>query len=162
MMIKQQANRFSRCGWTNSTPVALLAIVLLGLVGCGKQKQDFVPGPTAAEDAIRSAMEAWKEGGAVGEIAGTKPSIYVTDSNRKRGQTLSGYTILGEVPGSAGRTYMVELNLASPSEKLNAQYIVVGIDPLWIFRQEDYELLMHWDHHMPELSELNADQADIP
>jgi hypothetical protein len=20
---------------------------------------------------------------------------------------------------------------------------------LWVFRQEDYELLSHWDHHMP-------------
>ncbi len=162
MMTMQQANSFSRRGRNHSTPVALLAIVLLGMVGCAKQKQDFVPNPTAAEDAIRSAMEAWKESGAVGEIADTKPLVHVTDSNRKRGQTLSGYTILGEVPGSAGRTYMVELNLASPAEKLNAQYIVVGIDPLWIFRQEDYELLMHWDHHMPELSELKADQTDKP
>jgi hypothetical protein len=30
--------------------------------------------------------------------------------------------------------------------------VVIGIDPLWVFRHEDYDLLLHWEHPMEPVS----------
>ena len=38
--------------------------------------------------------------------------------------------------------------------------MIVGIDPLWIFRHEDYDLLLHWEHQMP--TESKQDPATSP
>jgi hypothetical protein len=72
------------------------------------------------------------------------------DQHRRPGQTLENFTILGEVSGDGGRWFEVELHLDEPPQKVQVRYVVVGIDPLWIFRQVDYEMLSHWDHPMPD------------
>lgn len=129
----------------------VLAIVA-GAAGCGRSRSsaDFTPSPATALNAVERGLEAWKSGAPAGPVPETSiPVIHVTDAGRKPGQTLDAYKILGETRGSAGRTYAVVLDLKNPDEQVKTQYIVVGIDPLWVFRQADYELLMHWDHHMP-------------
>ena len=111
----------------------------------------FKPGTELAKTALIRALKDWQAGKPAGEIAGSKPLIHVTDTNRKPKQALDRFIILGETPGRSGRTYAVELSLKHPDEHLKTEYIVVGIDPLWVFRREDFELLMHWDHRMPKL-----------
>ena len=114
---------------------------------------------------MRRGLDAWKAGEPPGALPGSRPVIHITDGGRKAGQVLESYRILGETRGSAGRTFAVILKLDNPAEEIRARYIVVGIDPLWVFRQEDYDLLMHWDHHMPanvpedELSEGDRTKA---
>lgn len=130
-------------------------VSLFAVSGCGRQAPDYspyTPGLDQAQEAVRLGLEAWKADQPPGELPGTRPVIHVTDAGRKAGQTLVDYRILGEARGSAGRTIAVILQLDHPREELRARYIVVGIDPLWVFRQEDYDLLMHWDHHMPATS----------
>lgn len=117
--------------------------------GCGDRTPNYTPSVSVAEAAVRRALDAWQAGESPGEIPNTQPVIHVVDVGRKPGQTLGGYRVLGETRGPSGRTFAVTLNLLNPPEDLKTQYIVVGIDPLWVFRQEDYELLSHWDHHMP-------------
>lgn len=140
--------------WLNarsSSVVCTIAwIVLLWPVGCSRKNEDYIPSEDVAETALARALDAWKLNEPVGEVRETKPLVYATDTSRKPGQTLRSYDILGETPGGSGRTYAVILDLENPTEQLKTQYIVVGIDPLWVFRQEDYELLMHWDHYMPD------------
>jgi len=128
----------------------MLLLLSISSNGCYQATPNFVPTKEIAQMALSRALKTWREGGPAGEIVDSKPMIFVTDSNRKEAQKLIDFRILGETPGLSGRTYAVELELAYPSERLKAEYIVVGIDPLWIFRREDYELLMHWDHHMSE------------
>lgn len=130
---------------------------ILGLItgavlsGCRNSVEKFVPAPNVARQALVDALDAWKSGQPSGLVSNTAPQVHVTDNLRKAAQRLVAYTILGESASHHGRAFMVELNMESPNEKLKAQYIIVGIDPLWVFRREDYELLMHWDHHMPRL-----------
>lgn len=134
--------------WRGRT-VALWLIAVC-VTGCGKTAPDYTPNPSAAEDAVRQSLDAWKAGQPVGIISGSQPSIHTVDAGRKPGQLLADYAILGETRATAsGRTFAVRLELTNPAEQMKTQYIVVGIDPLWVFRQEDYELLSHWDHHMP-------------
>jgi hypothetical protein len=42
--------------------------------------------------------------------------------------------------GTHGRTH--------PAEAQKVRYLVHGIDPLYVYRQEDFDLLNHWDHMM--------------
>ena len=128
----------------------ILLLLSISSNGCYQATPNFVPTKEIAHMALSRALKTWRVGGPAGEIVDSKPMIFVTDSSRKEAQKLIDFRILGETPGLSGRTYAVELELAYPSERLKAEYIVVGIDPMWIFRREDYELLMHWDHHMSE------------
>jgi hypothetical protein len=58
---------------------------------------------------------------------------------------LIDYEMLGEVSGEGPRTFVVRLKLDNPVAKREVRYYLVGIDPLWVFRQEDYDALVHWD-----------------
>jgi hypothetical protein len=141
----------------------LAALLFLVGAGCGDKTPDYTPSVVDAELALERSLDAWKEGLPPGEIAGTSPLIFVTDASRKLGQVLANYRILGEAHGTSGRTFVVVLNLQNPDEELRTQYIVVGIDPLWVFRQEDYELLTRWDHLMkPEETKDNPNPPTNP
>jgi hypothetical protein len=94
-------------------------------------------------------------------VPDTTPAVHVTDTFRKPGETLVDYRILGEVPSERKRCYAVELRYA-PERAERTRFLVVGIDPLWVFRQEDAELLAHWEHNMetPEAAAEAAAQSD--
>jgi hypothetical protein len=128
-----------------STAFALAA----WLSGCGRGDASarYTPAEADAQAAVAAAMDAWQLGIEPGEIPETSPLVFLTDSYRQPGETLVSYEILGEVPGDVPRCYAVDLQFDPPREE-KARFIVVGIDPLWVFRQEDYQLLTHWDHHM--------------
>ncbi len=151
--------------FSRQSPMALGACIwaacfaLVASAGCGERLRNFVPEPDVAESALVRGLDLWREQGIAGEVPGTSPKVFVTDEGRVPSQKLIAYRILGETPGKSGRTYIVELELDEPSERLKTEYIIVGIDPIWVFRRDDYELFMHWDHHMPELpSQLNQNE----
>lgn len=122
--------------------------------GCGSSSgsghERYVPAPETATSTIQAALEAWRRGEPVGEIRGTKPPVFLVDSYRREGQTLERVEILGEVAGLTQRTYLVKLVFANPAVEEKVRFAVLGIDPLWVYRHEDLELLAHWEHKMPE------------
>lgn len=122
--------------------------------GCGSSSglshERYVPAPEKATATIRSALEAWQRGEPVGEVRGAKPTVYLVDSFRREGQTLERFEILGEVTGLTQRTYLVKLSFANPAAEEKVRFAVLGIDPLWVYRHEDLELLAHWEHKMPD------------
>lgn len=138
--------------------LSVLAVSLLcGLcVGCGSSSgnghERYVPKPQQATSTIQTALEAWHRGEPVGEVRGTKPLVFVIDSFRREGQTLERFEILGEVAGLTQRTYLINLSFANPTAEEKVRFAVLGIDPLWVYRHEDLELLSHWEHKMPDKS----------
>lgn len=139
--------------------LALAACVATGGCGRGNPAARFVPAEGAARGAIVAGLDAWKAGTPAGEVPGTKPLVHVVDSYRDPGEKLVGYEILGEVPGDAPRCFAVDLRFEPPrTEKV--RYVVVGIDPLWVFRMEDYQLLSQWDHHMKDEQPAAAGPAE--
>jgi hypothetical protein len=146
--------------WFGETCIA--ASIVLLLQGCGKQDTTakYTPSQVDAEAAVETAMNAWKSGVPAGPVPDTSPLIHLADSYRKPDETLKEFEILGEVPGDLQRCYAVNLVFDPPREE-KARFVVVGIDPLWVFRMEDYQLLTHWDHYMPPpVPEGNAGPAD--
>ncbi len=116
-----------------------------------------VPGPAkpppvvAANDALVTTLRAWKSGRRDTEkFLGAKPTIGVVDSLRRL-RPLIDYEVVGPL-GAVGnvRPFAVRLVLDAPAETITTRYLVVGQDPLWVFRQEDYELILHWEHKMTD------------
>ena len=138
-----------------SLPWLSFVTILLADTGCTQQRTDaeFMPSEQDSQNALRTALDAWKAGQAAGPVPGTKPVIHVTDSSRIDERKLESWKLLGPVPGNAPRCYAVSLQLAEPTEERRERYVIIGIDPLWIFRHEDYDLLLHWEHPMPKTPE---------
>lgn len=108
------------------------------LVGCGSRSaNDYKPNAGAARQAIETALTTWKEGKPLGTIAG-KPAIDTFDARWRSGTKLENFSILAEVTGAEHTQFEVEMKLAGkPSEK--SEFLVIGIDPLLVFRKEDYQ-----------------------
>lgn len=127
------------------------ALVLLACAaGCGGPRgyDRYVPPSDAARAALGAALDAWRDGRGPKALAGRSPGIVVVDNERRAGQALRGYEVLGELPGDGPRRFAVRLHLDDPPEEQKVRFLVVGVDPLWVFRQEDYDMLAHWECNM--------------
>lgn len=127
-----------------------VCVVLVALAGCGQAPlghERYVPNAATARDAVDEALAAWKRGEPAGSIKrdSAAANIEVSDSRRKPGQKLVDYQILGEIAAEGPRSFAVKLFLENPRQERSVRYYVVGIDPLWVFNQRDYELIVHWE-----------------
>ncbi|HEV3022649.1 MAG TPA: hypothetical protein VGX76_09275 [Pirellulales bacterium] len=141
----------------------LACLVAACAAGCGTSQagsERYVPSEPTARRALDAALTAWKAGEPAGPIRLADPplNLEVDDANRRPNQRLVDFEILGEVAAEGPRSFAVRLLLDSPREELQVRYYLVGIDPLWVMRQEDYDLVVHWDHAMP--AEAPADPSD--
>jgi hypothetical protein len=122
--------------------------------GCVRRDRDgferYVPAPATAKLALEAALEAWMRGQPPGPIDTVSPKVCVVDSLRAAGRPLERFVILGEVPADGARGFAVRVTLKGEESPTLARFLVVGIDPLWVYRQEDYENFSHWMHSMAE------------
>lgn len=137
-------------GWRRLGSAKILLLVALSIaVGCGRSNgfERYVPAAELAADALEQVLAAWQSGDAAGPLASRSApiTIQVADTTRQPGQRLVDYEVLGEISGEGPRTFMVRLKLENPNLEEKAVYYLVGIDPLWVFRQEDYDAVVHWE-----------------
>ncbi len=71
------------------------------------------------------------------------------DQQRRPGQRLRAFSVLGDSESESGRRFLVRLSLADPDESILAAYYVFGQDPVWVYRSEDLDMIMHWECPMP-------------
>ena len=141
-------------------PIRLLGLiasfVVIGL-GCGPSHHGNatpLPDPTIARQAMNLALESWRAGRPTGRVEPTSPRIQLNDSFRKPGQILDRYEILGQIAGERAISFVVKATLSHPAEVETIRFLLLGIDPVIVFRQEDFELLSHFEHKMdPEPTE---------
>jgi hypothetical protein len=140
----------------------LPVVLVLGLIGCGRGRTThIVPDSAEARKVVAAAMAAWAGGRPAGMLDTRAPHVQVVDSFRKPGQKLKGFEIVAETASPRARTFSLRLHLVEPDERPLVRYLVVGIDPVLVFRQEDYELLTHFEHKMdPEPRQ--ASEASTP
>lgn len=147
------------------------ALCLIAAAGCTSSEpavpqsvnspQRYVPSPEQSETALRAIFDAWKEGRPPGMIEGTSPAVHITDTFRKPDEKLVNYHILGEVPSENPRCYAVDLRF-EPERVERTRFTVTGIDPLWVFRLEDAQLLAHWEHNMTPTESEEAATTETP
>lgn len=75
----------------------------------------------------------------------------MVDKHRLAGQRLLRYEVLGEVTTEKARGFAVRLTLESPDEQKMVRFLAVGVEPIWVFRQEDFEMISHWMHPMDDV-----------
>jgi hypothetical protein len=119
--------------------------------GCWRTQRnaDFVPREEAARAALEAYLQAWAGGSTTQAVPQTSPPVMVVDELRVKGRTLKGYQVLGAVPADAPICFAVQLSLGNPPEDVRERYVVVGMDPLWVWRYDDYLMITHWSHPMP-------------
>ncbi|MGI8977940.1 MAG: hypothetical protein ACR2FY_01815 [Pirellulaceae bacterium] len=120
---------------------ALLAI-LAGCGGGGGSTAKYVPQESQAKEAIIVALDAWKNA-QIPDPAGKLASgvtVKAVDMDWSGGQKLVSYEIGPEIVGEQNgpRKISVKLGYAG-GLSVEATYFVVGIDPLQVFRDKDYE-----------------------
>jgi hypothetical protein len=104
------------------------------------------PSEETAKHALTAALRSWQKGEKAGKVAGLdNPSIYLVDTCRLPEQILERFTILGEAAGDGPRCLSVRVNLHNPDEEQRLRFVVMGIDPIWVYRYEDFEMTMHWE-----------------
>ena len=122
--------------------VLLIAAICLGCSPEPNTKDRYVPAADLARQAIEEVLVDWQAGRAPSPIDRLAVGIQVVDKQRKKGQSLEEYEILGEAPSEAARCFAVRVKLSGPGRRRKGAVCRVGIDPLWVFRQEDYESLI--------------------
>lgn len=120
-------------------------------VGCTgpPRAEDYIPSEDAARTALEAYLQSWARGETGTPVPNTSPAVEVADGLRLKGHTLVKYEILGPVPGDAPRCFAVKLALGNPTLELRERYVVLGLDPIWVWRYDDYLMITHWDHGMP-------------
>ena len=129
------------------------APVLLGvlalLTGCGQRPhrgEEFLPREEAAQRAVEAALASWQSGERGLQVPGSAPAVLLADTQHGEGRKLLSFSVLGPAPGDSPRCFAVRLRLAGPEEEVRTRYVVLGIDPLWVIRHDDFEMVTHWDH----------------
>jgi hypothetical protein len=152
----------STSAFGKQTLLLTAGLMTLGLAGCRGRPEGFeryVPAAEPARGAVTAALDAWREGRPFDEAVGARHDVHVVDKQRKAGQRLARYEILGEVSAENTRGFAVRLTLENPEESQVVRFLVLGTDPVWVFRQEDLEMIAHWMHPMDEPKEEAADPA---
>ena len=150
----------------NWYPRNLVRHVMLGgafvtlLAGCHREPKSGYERYIAPAESVRAhvtrAMEGWLKGLSPGESGSAQPEVHFVDQTRRADQKLARYEILGEVPAENARAFAVRVRYDGADEPEIVRFVALGIDPMWIFRWQDYENI--WNHD----TEAPADRAGEP
>jgi hypothetical protein len=115
-------------------------VVVLSCAGCGKtdDADRYSPPEDKARAALEAALNSWKEGRTPGRIDGDSLAVEAVDSRWSEGLELADFQILGVEPAEGAKCFLVELQLKENGERQSVRYFVVGRDPIWVYREEDY------------------------
>jgi hypothetical protein len=135
------------------------ALLCAAFVGCKtRTADDYRPPEDVCRQALSAALDGWKRGEPAGRIEGT-PAVQVGDTLRRPGQKLASYEILGETAGDQGRQFAVRVVFTNPAAEEKIGFILIGIDPIWVFRQEEYDMVTHWEHKMAPAEVVKETEA---
>jgi hypothetical protein len=118
------------------------ALAAVGFAGCGKPSFDkYVPEEAAARQAVETALTHWRDGQRPGTIASVSPAVAIVDSRWQAGQKLAAFQIVKQESADGAWWVTVRLTLRDPPAEQEVRYAVIGKDPLWVYREEDYKKL---------------------
>lgn len=119
----------------------ILLSAAASLAGCGgPTAEDYVPEADAARQGLEAALTSWKNGEPLKTITSLSVPVNVVDERWRAGQKLQSFEIVSEAPGDPHRTFRVKVQLAGQENAEETTYIVTGLDPILVFREEDYNV----------------------
>jgi hypothetical protein len=113
-------------------------VLLLCLQGCGggESVDRYVPEISNARGMLETALNSWKGGDPLKTIENDGHKIDVFDARWRSGQKLENYEILAEQKGEPHPQFLVKTLIKGKEEATT--YLVMGIDPINIFREQEY------------------------
>lgn len=127
---------------------AAAIVIAAAALGCGAPEVGRVDpqrSPERAEQALRSALDAWKAGQKPEALQSAASPIAVHDSVWRSGRTLADYAILDRNDGDVRVDFKVRLVLAGPDQEVEQTYYVWGKTPLSVYRAEDFDRILATD-----------------
>jgi hypothetical protein len=123
-----------RLGWA----AVVVCLLLKGCGGGGGDSVDrYVPEVASARSSLETALNAWKGGAPLKTIEEGGHKIDVFDERWRSGQKLESYEILAEQKGDPHPQFLVKTVIKGKEEATT--YLVMGIDPINIFREQEYK-----------------------
>jgi hypothetical protein len=110
--------------------------------------QGRLPDAVLARRAVETSLGKWRDSPDLPTTSSPSPSVVFVDQQRRPGQRLRTFAVLGESESEGCRRFLVKLALAEPDDSILAAYNVFGVDPIWVYRSEDFDMIMHWEHPM--------------
>ncbi|WP_435005589.1 hypothetical protein P12x_003412 [Tundrisphaera lichenicola] len=147
--------------------LSALAVVLASScdVPSGPVTGSDLPDAKAARQAIERALQAWEASPDIERTTTTIRPIMFVEQRQPAGQQLRKFVILGESPGYKGyRRFQVKLFLKEPDETIVVSYLIFGNGPIWVYRAEDFDMIMHMDMSMmstPPGAEVGASSRPL-
>ena len=119
-------------------PVLLAAATILP-VGCGGGSvEDYVPDAASARRSLDAALTSWKNGEPLQTITQLETPVNVVDARWRAGRKLQSFEIISESPADPHPVFTVKMRLGGQDKDEETRYIVTGLDPILVFREEDY------------------------
>lgn len=116
-----------------------LVLLAVTLSGCGGESHDrYIPPGEKARGAVEAVLSAWKAGEPPKTVSSQGIAVDLYDARRRDGRKLADFKILEEVAGGEHPSFRVSLKFADKPQEEETTYLVIGIDPLNVFRAEDY------------------------
>jgi hypothetical protein len=147
--------RIATIGRRRLTTWACGAAMLASIAGCERGSGEaatpaFVPSWEEAQQALESALSTWRDAPSPLPASFGIRAVQYVDKRRKPDQRLLSFQVLGQTDIENIRQFTVRLTLEGEDSPQLVKYNIVGRDPVWVFRLEDYEMFAHWEHDMPE------------
>ncbi len=139
-------------------------MAIAGLSGCNGRDASptppaYLPGWAEAKQSLESALIRWRDAPSPLPDSIDTSSVIFVDKQRGPGQRLRSFAILGQSEVENARQFTVRLQIDQEESPRLVRYNVLGRNPVWVFRLEDYERISHWEHPMDEPS--TAPSADL-
>jgi predicted small lipoprotein YifL len=126
-------------------PRISLLIALATLAGCGGGSAPLPPAAVARQ-ALQASLDAWKAGKTSSSLIEGEPAIEAVDFEWKAGKVLSDYTLGEEATGQGVQTLSASLTIQGEASPKEVKYMILGLAPTRIFRDEDYNRAMNMDN----------------
>jgi hypothetical protein len=161
----------SRRGTSARNAARLIAgFTVLFCSSCGTRtrpdSRDHLPDAREARRAVEECLQAWRSASQPDRTVSKIQPVMFVDQQRQPGQRLREFAVLGETPGVKGcRRFVVKLSLEQPDESILASYYVFGEGPVWVYRAEDLDMILHMDKSMmpePQSAESQSGSKKSP
>lgn len=135
-----------------------LVLIAACAAGCSGDPESprYLPDWPESRSALVAALTDWRESPPPYPPSRELRGIVFADKQRKPDDRLRSFAVLGETEVENARQFTVRLEIQGDDTPRLVRYNVLGRDPIWVFRLEDYEMISHWEHPMNDDPEDNT------
>ncbi len=119
--------------------VGLLSMLSIAAIGCGDTEAKYIPSEETAREALNVSLTAWRDGQPHRTITSWSIPIDVYDARWQAGTKLETFEVVREEILEDRKAFIVKMKVAGGKEEPEVTYLVIGNNPLMVFRKQDYD-----------------------